>query len=81
MPLDALPPVEAAARKFWGIAGFRPLQAEAIAASLAGRDTLVVMPTGGGKSLCYQLPAVVTERGVTVVVLSLIHISEPTRPY
>ena len=72
MPLDALPPVEAAARKFWGIAGFRPLQAEAIAASLAGRDTLVVMPTGGGKSLCYQLPAVVTERGVTVVVSPLI---------
>ena len=49
-------------------------------AVLAGRDALAVLPTGGGKSLCYQLPALVRE-GLVVVILSLIHISEPTRPY
>jgi ATP-dependent DNA helicase RecQ len=43
-------------RRFWGFDALRPLQAEAIAAALARRDSLVVMPTGGGKSLCYQVP-------------------------
>ena len=45
--------------RWWGFDRLRPLQAEAIAAALAGRDSLVVMPTGGGKSLCYQLPPLV----------------------
>src|SRR5690606_30925021 len=49
----------------------RPLQAESIAATLAGRDALTVMPTGGGKSLCYQVPPLVTGR-LTLVVSPLI---------
>jgi ATP-dependent DNA helicase RecQ len=54
-----------------GYGDFRPGQREAVQAALAGRDTLVVMPTGGGKSLCYQLPAVASP-DLTVVVSPLI---------
>src|SRR5947209_7532547 len=52
----------------WGFRAFRPLQDRAMRAVLDGRDSLVVMPTGGGKSLCYQAPAVL--RGDTTVVIS-----------
>src|ERR671930_1941687 len=48
---------EAALHELFGFPGFRPGQREAVDAALAGRDVLVVMPTGSGKSLCYQLPA------------------------
>ncbi|HSP16624.1 MAG TPA: DNA helicase RecQ [Thermoanaerobaculia bacterium] len=58
-------------RHTWGFASLRPLQEKAIEAALARRDSLVVMPTGGGKSLCYQLPALLTEE-LTVVVSPLI---------
>ena len=58
-------------RTRFGFDEFRPGQAQAIEALLAGRDTLVVLPTGGGKSLCYQVPALCT-RGLTVVVSPLI---------
>lgn len=61
----------AAVARHWGFPSLRPLQEQAIAAALAGRDSLVVLPTGGGKSLCYQAPAVV-RGGVTVVVSPLI---------
>ncbi|MGH7242004.1 MAG: RecQ family ATP-dependent DNA helicase [Phycisphaerales bacterium] len=54
--------------KYWGFDCVRPLQGEAIAATLAHRDSLVVMPTGGGKSLCYQLPPLLT--GETTLVIS-----------
>ena len=55
----------------FGLTGFRPGQREAVEAALAGRDSLVVMPTGGGKSLCYQLPAL-ADIGLVVVVSPLI---------
>ena len=55
----------------FGLDSLRPLQAEAIAAAVHGRDALVVLPTGGGKSLCYQLPPLVTDR-LTIVVSPLI---------
>ncbi len=54
--------------KHWGIRELRPLQEPAMCSVLEGRDSLVVMPTGGGKSLCFQAPAVL--RGDTTVVIS-----------
>ena len=55
----------------FGFPAFRPLQREIIAASLAGQDVFALLPTGGGKSLCFQLPALVRP-GLTVVVSPLI---------
>lgn len=54
--------------RHWGISALRPLQGAAMEAVLSGRDSLVVLPTGGGKSLCYQAPAVL--KGDTTVVIS-----------
>ncbi len=57
--------------RVWGFDEFRPLQEEAVCDVIAGRDSIVVLPTGGGKSLCYQVPALVRE-GMAVVVSPLI---------
>ena len=57
--------------RYWGYTSFRPLQREAMDAILAGRDSVVVLPTGGGKSLCFQAPALV-RAGLAVVVSPLI---------
>jgi ATP-dependent DNA helicase RecQ len=54
-------------RRYWGYSTFRPLQERIVRSLLAGRDTCVVMPTGGGKSLCYQLPALVSDRTAVVI--------------
>lgn len=63
--------VFAALQQYWGFKSLRPLQEQAIAAALAHRDSLLVMPTGGGKSLCYQLPPLL-DGEVDVVVSPLI---------
>ncbi len=61
-------PLQDIVRKTWGYDTLRPLQREAMQAALDGRDALVVLPTGGGKSLCYQAPALLS--GKTTVVVS-----------
>jgi ATP-dependent DNA helicase RecQ len=58
-------------KKYWGFDTLRPLQREAMTAATEGRDALVVLPTGGGKSLCYQAPALISDK-LTVVVSPLI---------
>ena len=57
----------ATVRRYWGFSELRPLQEQAIRAGLERRDSLVVMPTGGGKSLCYQVPAELARRTDIVV--------------
>ncbi len=66
-----LPDPEAALASVFGFRSFRPGQEEIVRAVLAGRDTLAIMPTGGGKSLCFQLPALCLP-GLTVVISPLI---------
>ncbi len=58
-------------KQTFGFATFRPLQEEIIRDALDGRDVFALLPTGGGKSLCFQLPALVRD-GLTVVVSPLI---------
>ena len=57
--------------QYWGYHSFRPLQQEAMEAVLSGRDSLLVLPTGGGKSLCFQAPAIASD-GLAIVVSPLI---------
>src|SRR5215207_9793027 len=66
---------EGALRELFGHPAFRPGQADAVGAALAGRDVLVVMPTGSGKSLCYQLPALM-RTDLTLVVSPLVSLMQ-----
>ena len=54
-------------KRYFGFTSFRPLQREIIRETIAGRDVLALLPTGGGKSLCFQLPALIRP-GLTVVI-------------
>ena len=63
--------LEAALKQHFGFAAFRPLQKEIISETLNGADVLAILPTGGGKSICYQLPALIRE-GLTLVISPLI---------
>lgn len=58
-------------KKYWGFDNFRPLQADIIQSVLDGKDTLALLPTGGGKSICFQVPAMVLD-GICIVVSPLI---------
>lgn len=71
LPGDPLEAGRATLRQYWGYADFRPGQDQAIRNVLGGGDSLTIMPTGGGKSLCYQVPAMLLP-GVTLVVSPLI---------
>ena len=65
------PPLLPLLKQYFGFRSFRPLQEEIIRDALAGKDVFALLPTGGGKSLCFQLPAM-TRPGLTVVVSPLI---------
>ena len=63
--------VDEALRTYWGFTELRPLQGEVVDSAVAGRDAVVVLPTGGGKSLCFQMPPLLDSR-LTVVVSPLL---------
>lgn len=67
--------IESTLKRVFKIDEFRPLQLEAINATMSKEDAILVMPTGGGKSLCYQLPALL-EPGITLVVSPLVSLME-----
>ena len=66
-----MPSAQSLLSSVFGFDRFRPGQAEIVEAVIAGKNTLAIMPTGGGKSLCYQLPAL-CRQGLTVVISPLI---------
>ena len=75
-PVNSVPDLLTPLRRYWGYDAFRPLQERIVSSLLAGRDTCVVMPTGGGKSLCYQLPAAMSPDKTVIVISPLIALME-----
>src|SRR6185295_13941942 len=71
MPTATTPSLHAVLQRYWGYDSFLPLQREAMESVLAHRDSVVVLPTGGGKSLCFQAPAMCLD-GLALVVSPLI---------
>lgn len=67
----SMPDIHEILHEYWGYSDFRPLQQQIIEAVVEGRDTLALLPTGGGKSLCYQVPAL-AQQGICIVVSPLI---------
>ena len=67
--------VRAAFQKIWGYEDFRPPQGEIVRSLLSKRDALIVLPTGGGKSICFQLPALL-QTGLTLVISPLVALME-----
>lgn len=63
--------MKATLKKYWGYESFRPGQEEIVSSALEGRDTLAILPTGGGKSICFQVPAMMKD-GICIVVSPLI---------
>ena len=76
LPVNSEPDLLTPLRRYWGYDAFRPLQERIVRSLLAGRDTCVVMPTGGGKSLCYQLPAAMSPDKTVIVISPLIALME-----
>ncbi len=66
-----MPTIHAILNQYWGFQQFRPLQEEIIQAALLGKDTLALLPTGGGKSICFQVP-ILAQEGIGIVISPLI---------
>lgn len=70
LDVDMMEPIEVL-EKYWGYSSFRPKQEEIVNTALSGRDVLAILPTGGGKSVCFQVPAMI-KPGIAIVVTPLI---------